>query len=113
MSKNHSQTANGQGESIYANNQLRLKDCSIGIVVSDYNSAITHKLVDGAMKTLRSVGVTTDQIQTIHVPGAWELPLAVQLVLKQTSSDAVLAFGCVIKGKQLMMNTLIALFLKP
>jgi 6,7-dimethyl-8-ribityllumazine synthase len=72
---------------------------SLVIIVSDYNSAITHKLMDGAIGTLTSAGISQDQIQIEHVPGAWELPLAALRSLKQSEVDAVMVFGCVIKGE--------------
>lgn len=74
-------------------------DCSIGIVVAQYNSAITYPLRDAAIETLVAGGVTRSLIQLVYVPGAWELPLAIQLMFKQKSMHAALALGCVIKGE--------------
>jgi 6,7-dimethyl-8-ribityllumazine synthase len=74
-------------------------ECSVGVVVSQYNSAITFNLRDAAIETLTRAGIHRPLIHLVYVPGAWELPLAVQLLFKQKSLHAALALGCVIKGE--------------
>lgn len=70
-----------------------------GIVVSDYNSDITEKLLAGCVETLIAHEVTDDQIQVIHVPGAFELPMGARLLMGKDRFDAVICLGCVIKGE--------------
>lgn len=70
----------------------------IGIVVSEYNEAITFALRDGALKTLKQYGVKEKNIFVELVPGAYELPLAAKWLYEKKKADAVLALGCVIKG---------------
>ena len=43
--------------------------------------------------------MSPDSIDVLHVPGAWELPLAVQWILDGEQYDGVLALGCVIRGE--------------
>lgn len=74
-------------------------DCCVGVVVSQYNSEITFSLRDAAIATLVAAGIPKSMIHLVYVPGAWELPLAVQLLFKQKSLHAALALGCVIKGE--------------
>ncbi|MDG1873114.1 MAG: 6,7-dimethyl-8-ribityllumazine synthase [Mariniblastus sp.] len=74
------------------------------IVVSKYHNSITQKLLDGAIQTLRRNLVPANQIRVYWVPGAWEIPNAVQKVLGNSqdggdSVDAVLTFGCVVQGE--------------
>jgi len=70
----------------------------IHIVVSDWNTEITSKLLDGAKETLISVGVSESDIEIVRVPGAFELPVAAKSLLKSVNSDSVICLGCVIKG---------------
>lgn len=70
----------------------------IGIVVAQWNSHITSKLLMGAVQTLLKAGCRADNIVVKHVPGAFELPFATQLFADNTGVDGVIALGCVIKG---------------
>lgn len=69
------------------------------IVVSKYHFSITGKLLDGAVQTLTRNLVPASQIKVLWVPGAWEIPAAVQRALGTELFDAVLALGCVIRGE--------------
>ncbi len=71
---------------------------NIHIVVSDWNIDITSKLLTGAKETLVSAGIDESSIEIIHVPGAFELPVAAKSILKAVNSDSVICLGCVIKG---------------
>lgn len=71
----------------------------IGIVVSDYNSNITHKLSDAAVETLVNHGIPHNDIWVVHVPGAWELSFATQRLLALKNVCGVIALGAVIKGE--------------
>lgn len=86
--------------STYDENSLpNCKDKSIGIVVSDWNSEITHALYEGCYKTLIKHGMAEDNIHTIQVPGAFELPVGAKMLASQQKLDAVVCLGCVIKGE--------------
>ena len=71
----------------------------IGVVVSDWNKHITHKLYEGCYETLTKHGVLEDNIETLQVPGAFELPSGATMLMKSKSVDAVICIGCVIKGE--------------
>lgn len=71
----------------------------IGIVVSEWNSFVTHNLRDGALATLEAEGVSTDNITVFKVPGAFELSYASMQLCKERKFDAVIAIGCVIRGE--------------
>lgn len=69
------------------------------IITSQYNRDITQKLFQGAVQTLRTNQVPDENILAVWVPGAWEIPLAAQHVLKYQNPDAVICLGCVIRGE--------------
>lgn len=68
------------------------------IVVGRFNHHVVDSLVEGAVDSLVRHGVASESIDIVHVPGAWELPLAVKQVLKVARPDAVIALGAVIRG---------------
>ena len=70
-----------------------------GIVVSEWNEAITEALFAGALATLRAHGVADGQVERKNVPGTFELPLAAQWMARRTDIDAVICLGCVIQGE--------------
>ncbi|WP_048307267.1 6,7-dimethyl-8-ribityllumazine synthase [Halomonas sp. PR-M31] len=68
------------------------------IVVGRFNHHVVDSLVEGAIDSLTRHGVDEDNIDIVHVPGAWELPLAVKRALRLIKPDAVIALGAVIRG---------------
>lgn len=75
------------------------KGMSFGIVISDWNSDITHTLHQGALDTLLKHGVDEQDIKIIQVPGSFELPMGARMLLKANKLNAVICLGCVIKGE--------------
>ena len=71
----------------------------IGIVVSSWNEKITSNLLLGAHQTLLDNGVEEHNIIIKHVPGAFELPLACQMMLETNKFDGIIAIGVVIQGE--------------
>jgi 6,7-dimethyl-8-ribityllumazine synthase len=71
----------------------------IGIVAARWNESIVSRLVDGARGTLAARGVPDGRIVTWWVPGSFELPLAARWMIARERVQAVLAFGCVIRGE--------------
>jgi 6,7-dimethyl-8-ribityllumazine synthase len=72
---------------------------TVGIAVSKYNDHITEKLRLAAIDTLVAGGIPSDNILVVKVPGAWELPFAVQRLLANRELAGVIALGAVIKGE--------------
>ena len=70
----------------------------IGIVISRFNEFITGKLLGGALDALQRHGVAADDIETVWVPGAFEIPLAAQKMAQGDRYDAVICIGAVIRG---------------
>ena len=71
----------------------------IAIVVSRYNINITQRLLDGASETLRKHGLVDDQIVSVWVPGAWEIPVVTQELLRRPDVVGVITLGAVIRGE--------------
>ncbi len=71
---------------------------SIGIVASRYNAELVDALVAQVRTSLLAAGVSESGLPMVRVPGANELPSGVQLLLRQTKLDAVVALGVVIRG---------------
>jgi 6,7-dimethyl-8-ribityllumazine synthase len=78
------------------------KDASklrVGIVVARFNSDITGSLLVGAREALETWKVKEKNIRVVHVPGAFEIPLAAMRLAKTKKYDCVIALGCIIKGE--------------
>lgn len=71
----------------------------IGVVLSTYNSNITQRLLEGSLKTLQAAGWDGPRVETVKVPGAWELPLAAKRLLLRPEIQAVVVLGAVIRGE--------------
>jgi 6,7-dimethyl-8-ribityllumazine synthase len=68
------------------------------IVASRFNSFIVDSLVAGAVDALRRHGIEESAIDLVKVPGAFEMPLAVQRLAASERYDAIVALGAVIRG---------------
>ena len=71
----------------------------IAVLVSRFNESVTRKLADGAIDALVRHGLTSENIDVIWVPGAWELPAAARRLLSSERYDALVAVGAVIRGE--------------
>ena len=74
-------------------------DLTIGIVVSEWNDEITSNLCKGAVETLLENNVLEENIKIQKVPGAFELPLGAQFLLKNQNFDGIITIGTVIQGE--------------
>ncbi|MEE6635346.1 6,7-dimethyl-8-ribityllumazine synthase [Limosilactobacillus pontis] len=73
-------------------------DMKIAVVVADFNDTVTRQLKDGAVNTLIKFGLSSDQINVYHVPGAFEIPFTVKRLLASGKFDGIMTLGAVIKG---------------
>ena len=74
------------------------RQCNIALVASEFNHFIVQQLVDGAYDALGRNGVEQQNIGLVWVPGAFELPLAADVLAASGKHDAVIALGAVIRG---------------
>lgn len=77
---------------------LQAKGKKFAIIASRFNDFITGKLVDGALDALTRSGAKDNDITLLKVPGAFEIPLAAQNMVKYGHYDAVICLGAVIRG---------------
>lgn len=76
----------------------QLASVRFGIAVARFNSFIVDRLLEGALEALQKHGVMERDITVVKVPGAYELPLAVKMMLDQNTYDGIIALGAVIRG---------------
>ena len=72
---------------------------TIGIVQARFNEGITNALRDACLAELASLGVAEDDITVVTVPGALEVPVALQALAETEDYDALIALGCIIRGE--------------
>jgi 6,7-dimethyl-8-ribityllumazine synthase len=75
-----------------------IKDATIGIIVSRWNSMITETMLEGAISTLEANGVAQESITVVRCPGSYEIPLTAQWLLQTEHYDGIIALGVVIRG---------------
>ena len=71
----------------------------IGIVQARFNEGITNALASACRTELAALGVAEQDITHVLVPGALEVPLALQGLAEQANFDALVALGCIIRGE--------------
>jgi len=71
----------------------------IGIVQARFNESITDALAQACLAELEALGVGSKHIAHIKVPGALEVPVALQALAEKDEYDALIALGCIIRGE--------------
>jgi 6,7-dimethyl-8-ribityllumazine synthase len=71
----------------------------IGIVAARFSADVTDGLLAGCTAELAKLGVNSEDILIATVPGALELPLALQTMAESGRYDALIALGAVIRGE--------------
>jgi len=69
------------------------------VVASQFNEIVTGHLVEGAVGSFTSHGVSADELEIVWVPGAFELPIAARRLAASGRYDAVVCVGAVIRGE--------------
>jgi 6,7-dimethyl-8-ribityllumazine synthase len=70
-----------------------------GIAVSRFNSFITDRLLSAALDALERSGARSGDVDVVHVPGSFELPLTAKKMAQTKKYDALIAIGCVLRGE--------------
>ncbi|MBC7671527.1 MAG: 6,7-dimethyl-8-ribityllumazine synthase [Polaromonas sp.] len=68
------------------------------VLASRFNNTITSKLADGAMDALIRHGASSEDVDLVWVPGAWELPFAARRLAQTERYNAIVVVGAVIRG---------------
>jgi len=79
--------------------RLNGKGLRVGIVQARFNEAITNALATACKQELLLLGVAERDINHVFVPGALEVPLALQAMAEKSKFDALIALGCIIRGE--------------
>jgi len=79
-------------------NKEEVKSLSIGIVSSRFNNEIVEKISKACILKLQALGVSEKKIIHKTVPGALEIPIALQKMNKCEIFDVMIAIGLVIRG---------------
>jgi 6,7-dimethyl-8-ribityllumazine synthase len=75
------------------------KKLKIGIVQARFNASVTDALAQACKTELLALGVAEKDIDHITVPGALEVPVALQALAEKANYDALVALGCIIRGE--------------
>ena len=70
----------------------------IAIVASRYNEHYVNAMLEAARDELETVSPNTS-ISVYRVPGAFEIPVTIEKVLRHSATDAVIALGLIIRGE--------------
>ena len=74
-------------------------DLRIGIVQARFNQKLTDQLAQSCMAELEALGVSAKHIRLVTVPGALEVPVALNAMAQSDRFDALIALGCIIRGE--------------
>ncbi len=75
------------------------EDLRIGLVQARFNQDLTNRMAAACLEELERLGVASRHITHVTVPGALEVPLALQAMAASKNFDALVALGCVIRGE--------------
>lgn len=70
----------------------------VAIVSTRWNTGIVDALLNGARRCLAECGVANKRIAEFQVPGAFEIPLALELLARSGRYDGAVALGAVVRG---------------
>jgi len=70
-----------------------------GVVAARFHAEIVDRLVAGALEVLVAHGVATENIEVVRVPGAWEIPVALDALARRGGFSALVALGALVRGE--------------
>jgi 6,7-dimethyl-8-ribityllumazine synthase len=88
-----------KGNVASTDDRLNGKKLKVGIVQARFNAAITDALAQACKAELLTLGVAEKDIEHVTVPGALEVPVALQALAEKAGYDALVAIGCIIRGE--------------
>jgi 6,7-dimethyl-8-ribityllumazine synthase len=69
----------------------------IALIVSDFNFDVTSLMAERARRHAEFLGAEVSRV--VHVPGVYDMPLALKKLLAQNEVDGAVLIGAVIKGE--------------
>lgn len=88
-----------KGSVASTDDRLNGKGLKVGIVQARFNASVTDALAQACKAELQALGVADKDIDHLTVPGALEVPVALQAMAEKTNYDALVAIGCIIRGE--------------
>ena len=74
-------------------------NATIGIIASRYNQYIVQRLINGCIQALEQNSISQNNIVLVRVPGAFEIPFALDQLVQQKKHDGYITLGAVIRGE--------------
>jgi 6,7-dimethyl-8-ribityllumazine synthase len=74
-------------------------DLRIAIVQARFNASITNRIAEMCLTELQTLGVEPGRIRHVTVPGALEIPVALQALADDEANQALIAIGCIVRGE--------------
>ncbi len=75
------------------------RELRIAIVQARFNEPVTNALAQSCQQELLALGVPAAHTTLVQVPGALEVPVALQALAETGKYDALVALGCIIRGE--------------
>ena len=88
-----------QGADKGQSTRLDGSDLRVAIVQARFNAELTDRLAQSCIAELQRLGVEECHIRHVSVPGALEVPVALQALAEADEHDALIALGCIIRGE--------------
>lgn len=77
---------------------LTVENARFCLVVARWNSFVVESLLEGAVDALKRHGASEDDLTIVRIPGAFEMPLALEKIAAAGGYDAIIGLGAVIRG---------------
>ena len=74
-------------------------DLRIAIVQARFNASVTNRIAEMCLAELQALGVERENIRHVTVPGALEIPVALQALAEDEGNQALIAIGCIVRGE--------------
>jgi len=88
-----------KGNVASTDSRMNGKGLKVGMVQARFNASITDALAQACKTELIALGVAEKDIEHMTVPGALEVPVALQALAEKASYDALVAIGCIVRGE--------------
>ncbi len=79
--------------------ELTAAGLRFAVVVSRFNAFVTERLLAGALDALERAGATSDRMDVVRVPGAFEIPVTAKHLAETGRYDAIICLGTVMRGE--------------
>lgn len=78
---------------------LDARGLRFGVVCARWNPTITDGMLDSALDTLRRRGARERDVTVVRVPGAFEVPAGVRVLMESAKPDALIALAAIVRGE--------------